>query len=490
MSYRDVPNFVVRHLPWFICGYFALHIVIRVLLSPVLGKDEGEQVLLTQALAWGYGSQPPLYTWLASGFFAVFGEGVFALTLLKNILLAGTFLLTYASARIVTGDRLVAAVAAATLFLVPQISWESQRALTHTVLVIFTVALLTFALLLVQRRGRMEHYALFGLALAAGTLSKFNFLPIAAAKLLAAFILPWSRPRMINPRILLTAGIAAVLLWQPVQWIFDNRDATLYRAQKFSMAANDSMLVNFGTGLWSIVYAILQVVALPAVVYAIVLFRRSPGRVPDNGEKTFVRSLMTATAIAIAICAVMVLVFEVTKVKERWIHPLLYGISIAAALWSSWHLPARRLKAVLAVAAVCVAAVLVMLPARTLLGPAVGQPNPLNEPFADLATELRAAGFKGGGIMASYNTLGGNLRLQFPDTPVITPEYANFPMPEKGPYLLVWKAKTKGTVPPDLIALYKKITGRDLPRLPTQYVSSRMYYASEEMLRLGFVIAD
>ncbi|MGH6913317.1 MAG: ArnT family glycosyltransferase, partial [Geminicoccales bacterium] len=84
-------------IPWLIVAYFAAHTVIRVLISPSLGKDEAEQVLLAQALAWGYGPQPPLYTWLVTGAFAIFGEGILALSLLKNALLAAAYLLTYAT---------------------------------------------------------------------------------------------------------------------------------------------------------------------------------------------------------------------------------------------------------------------------------------------------------------------------------------------------------------------------------------------------------
>jgi len=40
-------------MPWFIGLYFAVQVAVRVLISPSLGKDEAEQVLLTQVLAWG-----------------------------------------------------------------------------------------------------------------------------------------------------------------------------------------------------------------------------------------------------------------------------------------------------------------------------------------------------------------------------------------------------------------------------------------------------
>jgi hypothetical protein len=254
------------------------------------------------------------------------------------------------------------------------------------------------------------------------------------------------------------------------------------------MVANDQLLTNYALGLWAIAFGVIQVMVLLFLVYAAVLFRRAPGRVPDEGEKVFVRALVCATVIAIAICIVLVLAFEVTRVKERWLHPILYGMPLIAALWSSWHVSARRLRAVLIVAGVCALAVIVMLPARTLLGPVIGRTNELNEPYADLAAEIRAAGFTKGAILASYNLLGGNMRFQFPDSPVVTPEYPHFALPDGGPYLLIWMASVDKRMPGRLPALFEKVTDRKLPPTTPRYVSAPMLYAPDETMRLGFAI--
>ena len=54
---------VAHPLLWLLALCLA-HVVARVTLSPALKWDEAEQILWTQQLAWGYGAQPPLYTWL------------------------------------------------------------------------------------------------------------------------------------------------------------------------------------------------------------------------------------------------------------------------------------------------------------------------------------------------------------------------------------------------------------------------------------------
>jgi hypothetical protein len=49
---------------WWIAAGAAFLIASRLLLSPAISWDHSEQLVWSQQLAWGYGPQPPLYTWL------------------------------------------------------------------------------------------------------------------------------------------------------------------------------------------------------------------------------------------------------------------------------------------------------------------------------------------------------------------------------------------------------------------------------------------
>ncbi|MEO1471701.1 MAG: glycosyltransferase, partial [Pseudomonadota bacterium] len=68
--------------PVAILVYFALQAASRVLAPGGLNLDEAEQMVAVQALDWGYGAQPPLYTWLQIAVFQVTGEGKLGLALL------------------------------------------------------------------------------------------------------------------------------------------------------------------------------------------------------------------------------------------------------------------------------------------------------------------------------------------------------------------------------------------------------------------------
>ena len=138
--------------PFGLALYFGLHLISRVLVSPSLELDEAEQLLHLQALSLGYGFQPPLYTWLQALVFAFTGPGVFWLALLKAVLLWLTWWAMYKLARFFYEAKDALAIGLS-LALFPQFLWESQRDLTHTVLLVVCVALAWIVLL----RPHVQH---------------------------------------------------------------------------------------------------------------------------------------------------------------------------------------------------------------------------------------------------------------------------------------------------------------------------------------------
>ena len=67
--------------------YFSLQIVLRLITSSTTDLDESQQLVLTQQFHWGYGPQPPLYTWLQILVFKILTPSILGLSLLKNLLL-------------------------------------------------------------------------------------------------------------------------------------------------------------------------------------------------------------------------------------------------------------------------------------------------------------------------------------------------------------------------------------------------------------------
>src|SRR5690242_12332793 len=75
-----------------LAGYFLLQTLCRVLVSNSAEWDESEQLLWAQGWAWGYGSDPPLYTWFQIVAFRLLGVNILGLAALKNLFLFGAFL--------------------------------------------------------------------------------------------------------------------------------------------------------------------------------------------------------------------------------------------------------------------------------------------------------------------------------------------------------------------------------------------------------------
>lgn len=159
------------------------HVLMRLSVSTALELDEAEQMVWSQHLALGYGVQPPLYTWLQWGFNLVFGPSLLSLILLKQSLLAGTYVLLWLAARHQGLGLRGAWWAAASLLLFPVVGWMAVRDLTHTVLLLFCTAWLYWALVRHIARPRPAGFVVLGVALAVGMLAKYSFALIAAALL-------------------------------------------------------------------------------------------------------------------------------------------------------------------------------------------------------------------------------------------------------------------------------------------------------------------
>ena len=199
-------------IPGLILVGFAAQIVLRTTVSGAVEIDEGEQLILTQSLRLGYGSQPPLYQWLQTFAFWLLGVNIFALTLTKHLILILTYVFSYATTRAITGDEKTALAAVLTILVLPQLSLESHRTLTHSVLAVSAAAATLWAFVRATQRAKVLDYAWFGLAGAVGVLSKYNFLIFLAGLLVAALSLERFRRPLTSPMVLVSVAVMLALL--------------------------------------------------------------------------------------------------------------------------------------------------------------------------------------------------------------------------------------------------------------------------------------
>ncbi len=475
-----------------IVAYFALQALLRTLVGGSPGLDEAEQLVKGQTLAVGYGPQPPLYTWLYLALAALLGEGLATLATLKFGLLAVTLLLTYRLCRQLFVQPWPAAVAALSVLFLPQVAWEAQRALTHSVLALATVALACTLFVDLVRQGRTRDYLGFGAALAACVLAKHNAIFLPLGLLLAATLLPGARLALIDRRLGMALGLAVLLLLPNLLWMAGNLDAVLARGDKIVAVAETGPL----DGLAAFARAVFSFAALPAALLALAVLlpeRRLPARLRGAAPEAWrpdvnpaVRRLLTL-GLALAALGVLgaVLGASADSLKDRWLAPVLFpAVPVALAWLAPWLSPGRLRLAGLA-AVVVAFACLIGLWGRLLIPLDWREPTRSEAPFARLAESVPQAGT----LLTTDHWLGGSLRLHRPELIVATPEYRGA-LPEfpPAPLLLAWPAEYGPEVPDALAALLRDTTGRAVSRTEGVRLEVR-YPGSDQTLAIYMLTA-
>jgi lipopolysaccharide core galacturonosyltransferase RgtB len=411
-----------------LAAYFTLHILLRLALPASLELDEGQQIFLSQWLAAGYDSQPPFYNWVQYGVIRILGTSVLSLTLLKNAMLFASYVLVGLGALLLVRDRRVGAVAALSVLVLPQISFEAQRDLTHTVAVIFATCLFIYAFLRVLKAPGAGAYLLTGVAIGVGMISKYNFALLPGAVFLAVLAHPAFRARLFDMRLLLSAGAALVIVLPHAVWFIGNVEgATANTVQKMTGGAPDSFVAQIGLGVLSFAVSTAAFVGPMAILFWIACGRDFPRLLRAGNEWT--RLILSTWGFAIAALATLVVVFGVTDLRDRWLIPLflLLPLYLSLKLDAAGLDTGRALRRVLTVAAVVMVFVPLALGARTFAAGWTGDYQKLNVPYEAAAEALLPdAGRRPAAIIAGDVQLGGSLRLHRPDIAVAAPYYSQF----------------------------------------------------------------
>jgi 4-amino-4-deoxy-L-arabinose transferase-like glycosyltransferase len=425
----------LRHAPWLLLLlYFGAHILSRTLVSDALELDEAEQALWTQQLAAGYGAQPPLYTWLQWTMFQIAGVSVLSLSLLKNLLLASTYAFVWLAAR-----RLMAAplalLAAASMLLIPQIGWESQRDLTHSVLATAVAAATLYVVVRLIEKPCSVLYLALGLCAALGLLSKYSFSVFLAALGLALLLSRDTRPLLRSPWIIAAGLVALAVLAPHALWLLDNWQLASARTME-KLGTHASLTAGVARGLGSLLSATLATLAA-FMLATIAIFGRAVWRAETNSWHC--RLSRRYFGVLAALMLGIVIVGGATHFKGRWLQPLVFMAPLtffccrqhlAAHPRLSWL---RRLLIALALL------YLFMVSMRPVFDGWRDRPDELNEPVAELADALLGAGYDEHSLIVTHDpVLGGALRVRFPQARItVWKEGFPEPAPRRAPHLLI-----------------------------------------------------
>ncbi|NTJ44406.1 hypothetical protein G6L28_17560 [Agrobacterium larrymoorei] len=410
--------------------YYLLQIFTRLAMPPALRIDEAQQVLFAQWLALGYDAQPPLYNWFQQAVFQLFGTSLATIAIAKNLILFLTFAIYIKSAALVLKDKRLVLIAAMALFFSPQVFWQAQRDLTHTTMLMLTCTWVVYLSIRLIQKPTTVGYALVGLAVGLGMLSKYNFVLVLPAVLAAVWFHPQGRERILDRRFLLTIGISLIVFLPHAFWLFENftfaSDVTMRRMAE---EAPDSRPLQILLGLARVAFGSLVIIALPSLLIWWSAQKQTAGKTSRAAKSDWLRFFVHYFFALTVVLFVVIVSTTMTEVRDRWLLPLMMPFPILAALWLEQRsldevgFQKRVLPTALAIMALLPVALILSVPLQAWTGKA-SRSNYDYESFQRYIHNDK--GISPSVIITPDWHTGGNLRFVFNKTPVATIIYDDF----------------------------------------------------------------
>lgn len=438
----------------------------RLALSDNLTLDDATANVLAQTLALGYVErQPPLYEWVLWSVQQVTGPNLLSFLLIKYALLSATFAFLYLSATRIFSDWRWQVVAGVSPLLLFQIGWNLHEGVTHTMMLTCMVAGSFWSFMRLAERGAVRDYLLFGLFVGLGLLSKYNFSGFLLILVACALLQPALRARVLNWRILLAFGMAALVTAPFAYWLITGRRDLVAVFNDAVAPEASAWLKARAVGLGLAIYAplgflfplnVILLVAFPRMAREgwVALKQSMRSRDWDRSAPDWRLFLLHMTMGGFLFLVLGAVLTGATHYLERYMHPffLLTPLWLLALVERTGNAD-RKVKVL---AGVFLVATLLVVPIRTYdlfnsMGPDCGKCR-MAIPYDGLAEALRARGVRSGTIIASNRDDAGNLRRLFPEARVVclrNPHYAPpiRPVNRTAKCVLVWQA-TEGEQEP------------------------------------------
>ena len=468
-----------------ICAtYFGLHILLRTLISPTLDYDEAEQALLSQWLLPGYTEQPPLYSWIQYLLFHLFGEGVLAISLLKNSLLFLTYLFVLLAGRLLFASRFLPILASAALLLIPQIGWESQRDMTHTTLVTCSAAATLWLLLRLLKNNSPLDYLYLGIGIGVGFMSKANYFAFLALLLPVFLSFQKGRKTLGSPRILITLLVAVSMAGPFFLWLLQHQDIALSASHKLHRPTENPLL----HGLLSFFKNGLLFLT-PFLIISFVSFRKTilARKIENNFAISFFSRYLF---FFILLMCIAIFFFNITYVKDRWLQPILFVVPLFCfARLDGVVLDNNHLKTFFGFILLAAVTVYTVFTLRVVATDITGSFCRLNYPMQAIAAKIHKSGFKNGVIVSDNRFLAGNLRLQFPGSAALIPGYQfETHVTLHGTGLAVWKADQSAEMPEELTNYLLDNWAIKPNEFPVQVIEQKLLYSTKTSVKLATMV--
>lgn len=462
--------------PWFFWGilaiYLVAHVALRLWETPNIAKNDVQEAIAAQSWAWGYHPRnPPLHTWLLMSSYSVFGVSLLAHAVLRYALLGLTYTFAYLCGRRLLSSPALATLSASALTLLTPFAWTVHTALTHTLLLAAINLGTLWAALRFTSTRRAADYALFGLLIGLGFLTKYSYslflLPLLAAMLTQAEL----RRAIFNWRFVITLAVAGLVFAPHAVWMMTARfDFVEFLATKQRSEVVQPYYVEAATGLGNVLVGALSFAAPLLIVFALA-FRNARKEQPSQATP-WARAVPLTLALSLGLLVLDVFVLRATLFEQRYFMSALIAAPLVLFIWLDHR--DRTLKgARWFVIGIVVATVIGF---AGLAGRAALSHRSCNRcweemPVAELVREVRASGFTSGTIISDHYNLAGNMRIAFPNSRVSAANYyvPHVPFVGRGQCLVVWNARNSGDATPASLTEYLAHEHIPLPAGPPTY---------------------
>jgi len=397
--------------------------LMRSLLFTGADADDAEQLICMQQWALSCGPRnPPLFTWIGIIFQPLFGPKIAAVIFVKFLIIGGCLFLLYRSSRLVLQDRALAALVALSPIGIYYFAWDASFHYTHSVMVSFAVCLSFYLLLVLERRRDLLGYILFGISIAVGALSKFNYLLFLGSLLIAMTADRDFRRLLLDGRMALAGGIGVLLASPYYVWLWNHRAwATALAKDRFTPGGPDHAFINLA-GLGDLFQSVLNFL-LPLVVFLLVFFPRAWGRAgARDAVSARYRRLLELTFLAMLVMTLVgVFAFDASRIRSHYMFVLiLFPLLIVARAQAAGTSP-RPLNLYASVLVALAVIVPGGVAVKYVIDPLRGSKAYYHVPYAVLSQKLRDAGFTQGTIMGDSlgYPLAGNFLPYFPDSRIV-----------------------------------------------------------------------
>nr|WP_292279468.1 glycosyltransferase family 39 protein [Mesorhizobium sp.] len=219
------------------------------------------------------------------------------------------------------------------LLLFPQIFWEMQHALAHSVAIFCFTSVLLLALVEVEKRRSAVAYAFLGLATAAAMLSKYNIIIFLAALFLASLSVRETREAIFDRRFLISVAVAILACLPTLYWSLTHLDDLLSHQGGLGVAKGGSIAKTALLGIRRLANAIVNFAGLPVAIFAVAygLATRKQTE-PPQPVRWPEKLLWRAIVLGLVVMVTVVLAAGITQFRDRWMLPIFILLPAALAM--------------------------------------------------------------------------------------------------------------------------------------------------------------